>query len=285
MAKVGIVMGSDSDMPVMAKAADILEKFGIDYEMTIISAHREPDVFFEYAKTAEEKGFKVIIAGAGMAAHLPGMCAAIFPMPVIGIPMHTTSLGGRDSLYSIVQMPSGIPVATVAINGGANAGILAAKILATGDPELLQKVKDYAAELKSQVLHMDSIQEMADQLKIVYTPLHGTGNIPARRVLKELGFNHVYVVKEQELPDGEFPTVSYPNPEAEEAFALGSPTTAIVAHGGTIMSILSAYGYPKQGYFEWQIKNGEYYVLTLEEEIWKKERHVLSAEKGLWTDV
>ena len=116
MAKVGIViivMGSDSDMPVMSKAADMLEKFGIDYEMTIISAHREPDVFFEYAKSAEEKGFKVIIAGAGMAAHLPGMCAAIFPMPVIGIPMHTTSLGGRDSLYSIVQMPSGIPVATV----------------------------------------------------------------------------------------------------------------------------------------------------------------------------
>ena len=114
MPKVGIVMGSDSDMPVMSKAADILEKLGIDYEMRIISAHREPDVFFDYAKTAEEKGFKVIIAGAGMAAHLPGMCAAIFPMPVIGIPMHTTSLGGRDSLYSIVQMPSGIPVATVA---------------------------------------------------------------------------------------------------------------------------------------------------------------------------
>ncbi|HIV25651.1 MAG TPA: 5-(carboxyamino)imidazole ribonucleotide mutase [Candidatus Scatomonas pullistercoris] len=156
MAKVGIVMGSDSDMPVMAKAADILEKFGIDYEMTIISAHREPDVFFQYAKTAEEKGFKVIIAGAGMAAHLPGMCAAIFPMPVIGIPMHTTSLGGRDSLYSIVQMPSGIPVATVAINGGANAGILAVKILATGDPELLRKVKEYAAELKEQVEAKDA---------------------------------------------------------------------------------------------------------------------------------
>ena len=104
MALVGIVMGSDSDMPVMAKAADILEQLGISYEMTIISAHREPDVFFEYAKSAEEKGFKVIIAGAGMAAHLPGMCAAIFPMPVIGIPMHTTSLGGRDSLYSIVLM-------------------------------------------------------------------------------------------------------------------------------------------------------------------------------------
>ena len=161
MALVGIVMGSDSDMPVMSKAADILEKFGISYEMTIISAHREPDVFFEYAKTAEEKGFKVIIAGAGMAAHLPGMCAAIFPMPVIGIPMHTTSLGGRDSLYSIVQMPSGIPVATVAINGGANAGILAAKMLSISDPELLQKVKDYAAELKENVQAKDAkLQEV-----------------------------------------------------------------------------------------------------------------------------
>ena len=156
MAKVGIVMGSDSDMPVMAKAADILEKLGISYEMRIISAHREPDVFFEYAKTAEEKGFQVIIAGAGMAAHLPGMCAAIFPMPVIGIPMHTTSLGGRDSLYSIVQMPSGIPVATVAINGGANAGLLAAKILAVGDKELLQRLKDYAENLKEQVQAKDA---------------------------------------------------------------------------------------------------------------------------------
>ncbi len=161
MALVGIVMGSDSDMPVMSKAADILERFGISYEMTIISAHREPDVFFEYAKTAEEKGFKVIIAGAGMAAHLPGMCAAIFPMPVIGIPMHTTSLGGRDSLYSIVQMPSGIPVATVAINGGANAGILAAKMLSISDPELLQKVKDYAKELKENVQAKDAkLQEV-----------------------------------------------------------------------------------------------------------------------------
>ena len=161
MAKVGIVMGSDSDMPVMSKAADMLEKFGIDYEMTIISAHREPDVFFEYARSAEEKGFKVIIAGAGMAAHLPGMCAAIFPMPVIGIPMHTTSLSGRDSLYSIVQMPSGIPVATVAINGGANAAILAAKILATSDPELLQKLKDYKEELKDQVVAKDTkLQEV-----------------------------------------------------------------------------------------------------------------------------
>lgn len=156
VSKVGIVMGSDSDMPVMAKAADILEELNIPYEMTIISAHREPDVFFEYAKSAEEKGFKVIIAGAGMAAHLPGMCAAIFPMPVIGIPMHTTSLGGRDSLYSIVQMPSGIPVATVAINGGANAGLLAAKILATSDTDLLQRLKDYSASLKDQVVNKDA---------------------------------------------------------------------------------------------------------------------------------
>lgn len=156
MAKVGIVMGSDSDMPIMAKAADILEELGISYEMTIISAHREPDVFFEYAKGAEEKGFKVIIAGAGMAAHLPGMCAAIFPMPVIGIPMHTTSLGGRDSLYSIVQMPSGIPVATVAINGGANAALLAAKILATSDEALLQKLKEYSENLKNQVQAKDA---------------------------------------------------------------------------------------------------------------------------------
>ena len=156
MAQVGIVMGSDSDMPVMAKAAEILEELGISYEMTIISAHREPDVFFEYAKSAENRGFKVIIAGAGMAAHLPGMCAAIFPMPVIGIPMHTTSLGGRDSLYSIVQMPSGIPVATVAINGGANAALLAAKILATSDEALLQKLKEYSENLKNQVQAKDA---------------------------------------------------------------------------------------------------------------------------------
>ncbi|MBE5843838.1 MAG: 5-(carboxyamino)imidazole ribonucleotide mutase [Butyrivibrio sp.] len=161
MAQVGIVMGSDSDMPVMSKAAEILDQLGISYEMNIISAHREPDEFFNYAKSAEDKGFKVIIAGAGMAAHLPGMCAAIFPMPVIGIPMHTTSLGGRDSLYSIVQMPTGIPVATVAIGGGANAGLLAAKILATSDSELLKKLKDYSNGLKEAVIKKDEhLQEV-----------------------------------------------------------------------------------------------------------------------------
>ena len=153
--KVGIVMGSDSDMPVMAKAADILEELGIPYEMTVISAHREPDVFFEYAKSAEEKGFKVIIAGAGMAAHLPGMCAAIFPMPVIGIPMHTTSLGGRDSLYSIVQMPSGIPVATVAIDGAENAAILAVQMLALEDAELRTKLLEMKESMARAVQEKD----------------------------------------------------------------------------------------------------------------------------------
>lgn len=161
MAKVGIVMGSDSDMPIMSKAADVLEELGIDFEMTIISAHREPEEFFQYAKTAEERGYKVIIAGAGKAAHLPGMCAAIFPMPVVGIPMKTSDLGGVDSLYSIVQMPSGIPVATVAINGAANAGILAAKILATSDADLLARLKAYSAKLKDQVVaKADKLEEI-----------------------------------------------------------------------------------------------------------------------------
>ena len=155
MIRVGIVMGSDSDLPVMEKSAQTLKKLGIEYEMRIISAHREPDVFFDYATSAEERGLKVIIAGAGMAAHLPGMTAALFPLPVIGIPMHTTSLGGRDSLYSIVQMPPGIPVATVAINGGVNAALMAARILAVSDDELLGKLKDYAAQMKAQVEEKD----------------------------------------------------------------------------------------------------------------------------------
>ena len=149
-------MGSDSDLPVMSKAAEILERFGIDYEMRIISAHREPDIFFEYAKSAEEKGYKVIIAGAGKAAHLPGMCAALFDLPVIGIPMKTSDLGGVDSLYSIVQMPSGIPVATVAINGGMNAGLLAVKILAASDPELLAQLKAFSKEQAASVEAKDA---------------------------------------------------------------------------------------------------------------------------------
>jgi len=171
MANVSIVMGSDSDMPVMAQAADALKKLGVEFEMTVISAHREPDIFFEYAKTAEARGIKVIIAGAGKAAHLPGMCAALFPMPVIGIPMKTSDLGGVDSLYSIVQMPSGVPVATVAIGGGTNAGILAAKILAVSDEALLGRLKEYSENLKNEVIEkaekLDHIgyQEYLTQMK------------------------------------------------------------------------------------------------------------------------
>ena len=151
MARVGIVMGSDSDLAIMAKAAEMLDKLGIAYDVTVISAHRMPDVFFEYAKKAEEK-YDVLIAGAGGAAHLPGMAAAITPIPVIGVPIHTKALDGVYSLYSIVQMPSGIPVATVAINGAANAGILAAKILSVADPVLRQRIKEYSEELKDGVL-------------------------------------------------------------------------------------------------------------------------------------
>lgn len=171
MANVSIVMGSDSDMPVMAQAADVLKKLEVEFEMTVISAHREPDIFFEYAKTAEARGIKVIIAGAGKAAHLPGMCAALFPMPVIGIPMKTSDLGGVDSLYSIVQMPSGVPVATVAIGGGTNAGILAAKILAVSDEALLGRLKEYSENLKNEVVEkaekLDHIgyQEYLTQMK------------------------------------------------------------------------------------------------------------------------
>ena len=165
MARVGIVMGSDSDMPVMAKAADILEELGVDYEMTIISAHREPDVFFEYAKSAEEKGFKVIIAGAGMAAHLPGMCAAIFPMPVIGIPIASEPFNGLDALFSIVQMPPGIPVAAVTVGkaGGKNAALYAVSILALSDADLAEKLKAFRRRQTEQVLKTD--RELQEELK------------------------------------------------------------------------------------------------------------------------
>lgn len=159
--KVGIIMGSDSDLPVMSKAAEILDELQVPYELTIVSAHRTPDRLCEYAKTAEEKGLSVIIAGAGGAAHLPGMTAAMTVLPVIGVPVQTKALGGVDSLYSIVQMPSGIPVATVAINGAQNAGLLAAKILATSDAELLGKLKAYSTKLKEQVEAKDAkLQEI-----------------------------------------------------------------------------------------------------------------------------
>ena len=158
---VGIVMGSDSDLPVMSKAAAILEEFGVPYEMRVISAHREPDVFFEYAKGAEARGLKVIIAGAGMAAPLPGMCAALFPLPVIGVPLYSKTLGGEDSLYSILQMPSGIPVATVAIDGTKNAALLAVRMLAISNSELLEKLKAYAGKQCEAVQKKDArLQEV-----------------------------------------------------------------------------------------------------------------------------
>ena len=152
MATVGILMGSDSDLDVMKGAAEILEQLGIDYEMTIISAHRMPDTFYDYASHAEERGVKVIIAGAGGAAHLPGMAAAIFQLPVVGVPIHTKSLGGVDSLYSIVQMPQGIPVATVAINGGKNAAYLALQIMAIKHDEIKNKLLSYRKKMEEDAM-------------------------------------------------------------------------------------------------------------------------------------
>ncbi len=150
---IGIIMGSDSDLPVMSKAAKFLDKIGVPYELTIVSAHRTPDRMYEYAKSAKEKGLKVIIAGAGGAAHLPGMTAALTSVPVIGVPIKTSTLSGVDSLYSIVQMPGGIPVATVAINGAENAGILAAEIIGSFDDEVYKKVCDYKKGLLDTVLN------------------------------------------------------------------------------------------------------------------------------------
>ena len=151
MPKVGIIMGSDSDLKVMSKAAVMLEELEIEYEMTIISAHREPDELIEWTRGAEDRGIKVMIAGAGMAAALPGMCAALFALPVIGVPLSGKNLDGMDAVFSIMQMPPGVPVATVAIDGAKNAAILAAKMLATGDDELLARLEAYSENLKEQV--------------------------------------------------------------------------------------------------------------------------------------
>lgn len=151
-ASVGIIMGSDSDLPVMQEAADVLRQLAVPYEMTIVSAHRTPARLYEYAETAESRGLRVIIAGAGGAAHLPGMAAAISPLPVIGVPVKTSTLNGQDSLLSIVQMPAGVPVATVAINGAKNAGILAAQILGAGDDRIRRRVAQYKKDLENMVL-------------------------------------------------------------------------------------------------------------------------------------
>jgi 5-(carboxyamino)imidazole ribonucleotide mutase len=154
---IGIIMGSDSDLPTMKEAIAICEEFGVFCEVAIVSAHRTPERMVEYAKTAHERGIKVIIAGAGGAAHLPGMVAALTPLPVIGVPIVTRNLQGLDSLYSIVQMPRGIPVATVAIGNATNGGLLAVQILATHDPELLKKVQGYRQSLTEMVMEKQTI--------------------------------------------------------------------------------------------------------------------------------
>ena len=158
MSKVGIIMGSKSDLPIMQEAVDILKYFGISNEVDIVSAHRTPDKMLEYGKNAHQKGISVIIAGAGGAAHLPGMIASLTPLPVIGVPIKSrNSIDGWDSILSILQMPSGVPVATVALNGSKNAGILAAKILGTSQKDIQNKIIEYKSELKKKVIK-DSIQ-------------------------------------------------------------------------------------------------------------------------------
>ena len=159
MKKVGIIMGSDSDLPVMKKAADFLDIMGIDYEITIVSAHRTPERLYNYAKTAKERGISVIIAGAGGAAHLPGMTASLTALPVIGVPIETKALGGEDSLLSIVQMPPGIPVAAMAINGAENAGIMAASILGISDSDIYDNLEKYKQNLE------DSVEAKASRLE------------------------------------------------------------------------------------------------------------------------
>ena len=149
---VGIIMGSDSDLAIMKAAAQMCEYFDIAYELTVVSAHRTPERLFAYSKDAEKRGLMVIIAGAGGAAHLPGMVASITPLPVIGVPVKTSSLEGMDSLLSIVQMPGGVPVATVAINNAKNAGILAAQIVSIASPKIREQIKRYKHEMENEVI-------------------------------------------------------------------------------------------------------------------------------------
>jgi 5-(carboxyamino)imidazole ribonucleotide mutase len=152
---VGVIMGSDSDLPVMQAAADALQEFGIPHEVRIISAHRTPEEMIDYGKTAADRGLKVIIAGAGGAAHLPGMMASVTPLPVIGVPVGITKLHGMDALLSIVQMPAGIPVATVAVDNARNAGLLAVRILGAGDPALRERISAFQEGLRAMVLEKD----------------------------------------------------------------------------------------------------------------------------------
>lgn len=147
---IGIVMGSDSDLPTMQGAIDVCREFGVAHEVRVVSAHRTPDDMADYGRTAHERGLQVIVAGAGGAAHLPGMLAAYSPLPVIGVPVQSKALSGLDSLLSIVQMPAGVPVATVAIGGGRNAGLLAVQIIAIADPALRERLREYKAQIAAQ---------------------------------------------------------------------------------------------------------------------------------------
>lgn len=149
---VGIIMGSDSDLPIMRQASEILTELGIDFELTIVSAHRTPERMFDYAKSAKERGFKIIIAGAGGAAHLPGMVASLTTLPVIGVPIKSSnSVDGWDSILSILQMPNGIPVATVALNGAKNAGLLAARMIGSFDEKIASNLEEYNSKMKGEV--------------------------------------------------------------------------------------------------------------------------------------
>ena len=158
MIKVGVIMGSRSDLPVMNECVTILKEFKVPYEVKIISAHRTPELMFEYAQKAKARGINVIVAGAGGAAHLPGMVASLTELPVIGVPVQSKSLNGLDSLLSIVQMPGGIPVATVAVNGAKNAGLLAIQILAISDQNLSEKVRIYRENMKNSVLSSSEVE-------------------------------------------------------------------------------------------------------------------------------
>jgi len=160
--RIAIIMGSDSDLPVMRGAANVLDELGEDYELTIVSAHRTPQRLFDFASQAEARGLRVIIAGAGGAAHLPGMVAAISPLPVIGVPISATKLDGQDALLSIVQMPAGVPVATVAIDNATNAGLLAAQMLGTGDDAMRERLRKYKRELEQKVLAKAAALEQTD---------------------------------------------------------------------------------------------------------------------------
>lgn len=160
MPRVGVIMGSRSDLPTMEKAVEMLKRFGVDYEVKIVSAHRTPELMFEYAKTAKERGLKVIIAGAGGAAHLPGMVSSLTPLPVLGVPVKSRDLSGQDSLLSIVQMPGGIPVGTLAIgeSGAKNAGIMASEIIALMDEEVAKKIDEFRREQRDQVLETSEVE-------------------------------------------------------------------------------------------------------------------------------